>query len=61
VTETERQDLKQGRAIAASVFQKLSTSEEQPFWVLAMKDGVAIALCHLRGGQLKPKRVFNIV
>jgi len=60
VTETDRQNLKQGRAIAASVFYELSEIGDEPFWVLAVKDDVAIALCHLRGGQLWPKRVFNV-
>jgi len=60
VTETERQDLKQGRAIAASTIHELSDIGDDPFWVLAMKDGVAIALCHLREGQLRPKRVLNV-
>jgi len=60
VTETERQDLKQGRAIVASTIHELSDIGDDPFWVLAMKDGVAIALCHLREGQLRPKRVLNV-
>ena len=58
VTETERQDLKHGRAIAMSNFHELSTTKDEPIWVLTMKDDVAIALCHLRDGQLRPKRVF---
>ena len=60
VTETERQDLKHGRAIAASILQKPSNTGDDPIWVLAMQDETAIALCHLRDGQLRPKRVLNV-
>ena len=42
------------------VFHNLSEKEDEPEWVLAMKNDVAIALCHLRDGQLRPKRVFNV-
>lgn len=60
VTEIEVHNLKQGRAIAASNSHDPSEIEDEPFWVLAMEDDVAIALCHLRSGQLWPKRVFNL-
>ena len=60
VTENEVSDLRQGRAIAASVFHNLSEKKDEPEWVLAMENDVAIALCHLRDGQLRPKRVFNV-
>ncbi len=60
VTETEVQDLKHGRAIAASISHNLSNQKDEPIWVLTMRRDVAIALCHLREGQLRPKRVLNV-
>lgn len=54
VTDTQQADLKQGRAIAAP------SSHHHVQWVLAEADGIAIALCQPRDGQLWPKRVFNI-
>ncbi|MEM9599754.1 MAG: tRNA pseudouridine(55) synthase TruB, partial [Pseudomonadota bacterium] len=54
VTDKQQADLKQGRAIAAP------SSHQHALWVLAEADGMAIALCQPRDGQLWPKRVFNI-
>ncbi len=60
VTEKEAIDLKHGRAIAASISHDPAALTEDPFWVLIMWNDTAIALCHLRGGELLPKRVFNL-
>ena len=49
-----RAKYKPGRAIAAP------SSHHHAQWVLAEADGIAIALCQPRDGQLWPKRVFNI-
>lgn len=54
VTDPQQTDLTQGRAIAAP--HSLQRSE----WILAEAEGLAIALCQPRDGQLWPKRVFNI-
>ena len=54
VTDKQQANLKQGRAIAAP------SSHHHAQWVLAEADGIAIALCQPRDGQLWPKRVFNI-
>lgn len=54
VTEQQLISLKQGRAIAAP------THSDKSEWVLAEADGIPIALCQPRDGQIWPKRVFNI-
>jgi len=56
ITENDASDLKHGRAIVLSPSSQLNKSE----WILAMCGGKAIALCEPAGGQLRPKRVFNI-
>ena len=60
VSEKEAIDLKHGRAIAASLSHDQIVSAEDPQWVLTMYNDKAIALCNALGGQLAPKRVFNL-
>ena len=70
VNENERFDLKQGRAIVLhpSIFASLKAAFHPRFigdldvsrMVLAKHEGVEIALCEARAGQLSPKRVFNL-
>jgi len=60
VTENEAIDLKHGRAIASSLSQDQSDDGEPPSWILAVMNDTAIALCHRRGGEILPKRVFNL-
>ena len=57
LTSEETALLKQGRAILCSP----DFDSHPQDWVLALSGDIAIALCHLRGGSLIPKRVFNIV
>ena len=56
VTENDRGFLKQGRAIMLPPDFDDSRSD----WILTTFDETPIALCILRGGQLVPKRVFNM-
>ena len=70
VNENERFDLKQGRAIVLhpSIFAGLKAAFRPRIigdidasrMVLAKFEGVEIALCEARVGQLSPKRVFNL-
>ena len=70
VNENEQFDLKQGRAIVLhpSIFASLKASFRPRIigdidasrMVLAKHEGVEIALCEARAGQLSPKRVFNL-
>ncbi len=70
VNENERFDLKQGRAIVLhpSIFASLKASFRPRIigdidasrMVLTKYEGVEIALCEARAGQLSPKRVFNL-
>lgn len=70
VNENERFDLKQGRAIVLhpSIFASLKATFRPRIigdidasrMVLAKHEGVEIALCEARAGQLSPKRVFNL-
>lgn len=70
VTENERFNLKQGRAIVLhpSIFASLKASfrpriiggVDASRMVLAKHGDVEIALCEARAGQLSPKRVFNL-
>lgn len=70
VNENEKFDLKQGRAIVLhpSIFASLKASFRPRIigdidasrMVLAKFEGVEIALCEARAGQLSPKRVFNL-
>lgn len=60
VTEEEAIDLKHGRAIATSLSHDQTSDADNPFWVLAMYNDKAIALCNVLTGQLAPKRVFNL-
>lgn len=59
VTEPQLTALRQGRPIAAPS-SLLETAERRSDWVLAEADGIAIALCQPRAGELYPKRVFNL-
>lgn len=59
-TSQDAIDLKHGRAIAAPSHLSRPDITEQPEWVLVKSEGKAIALCDARGGQLLPKRVFNV-
>jgi len=70
VNENEKFDLKQGRAIVLhpSIFASLKATFRPRMlgdvdvsrMVLAKFEGVEIALCEARAGQLSPKRVFNL-
>jgi len=70
VNENERFDLMQGRAIVLtpSIFACLKATfrprvigdVDASRMVLAKCEGVEIALCEARAGQLSPKRVFNL-
>lgn len=70
VNENEQFDLKQGRAIVLhpSIFASLKAAFclrmvgdiDASRMVLAKFEGVEIALCEARAGQLSPKRVFNL-
>lgn len=67
VTETQRQNLKQGRAISAPPDLEESANPADgsndpnaPALYLTEFDGLEIALCEARAGMLYPKRVFNI-
>lgn len=57
VNESEARDLRQGRAIALGRQGDLPTAGDNP--VLALMADQAVALCHVRDGQLRPFRVFN--
>ena len=56
ITDKDAADLKQGRAIVLVPLPEPQKSE----WILAMCGDKAIALCKPDGGQLWPKRVFNL-
>ena len=55
VTDQDVENLKQGREIAPPSHSLPDTER-----FLAMYEDKAIALCDLRDGQLRPKRVFNL-
>ncbi|MEP1229813.1 MAG: tRNA pseudouridine(55) synthase TruB [Litorimonas sp.] len=56
VTSFDKDLLKQGRAIICPPDFDYGQSD----WVLTKLGEIPIALCHPRGGQLVPKRVFNM-
>lgn len=66
LTESERNDVKQGRAIALPVTSAKDMLLARPDrdddgdlgLILATSDGIAVALCEKREGWLHPKRVF---
>ena len=59
-SDQETIDLKHGRAIALPLTHNQSELSDQPNWVLAMNNDIAIALCDAQDGILSPKRVFNM-
>lgn len=59
-TSQDANDLRHGRAIAASSQFHRPDITEQPQWVLVKYEDKAIALCDAQGGKLLPKRVFNV-
>lgn len=60
VTDKEAEHLRHGRAIAHTASHTPERCAEAPQTVLVMNSGTAIALCHVSGGMVSPKRVFNI-
>jgi len=60
VTDQDAEHMKHGRAIVHPASLRLERKAAELQWVLAMSGGKAVALCHVSGGMVSPKRVFNI-
>ena len=60
LTENDAEHMRHGRAIAAPPSFTVKIDADDPHWILAKFDGKAIALCHVSGGMVSPKRVFNL-
>lgn len=64
-TAEQVRELKHGRAIALSETHLPSEETDDPAentmrGILAMHNGKAVAICDVRGGEIRPKRVFNM-
>lgn len=60
LTENDAEHMRHGRAIAVPPSFTVKIDADNPHWILAKFDGKAVALCHVSGGMVSPKRVFNI-
>jgi len=60
LTENDAEHMKHGRAIAAPPNFITIPDADDLHWALAMYGEKAVALCHVSGGMVSPKRVFNL-
>ena len=60
LTENDAEHMKHGRAIVQPPSLMTEPDADNLHWVLASRSGKAVALCHVSGGMVSPKRVFNI-